>query len=208
MKKPNFSLNFENPENFFTSQWQKEDKSLIYVIYRWIVAIFFTSSVIFCLVSKIKQGHGLHYLIYLTNWNLTLSMIMTYICAWLSTKFYFGSIDLTLMTTQLKLFWMFWTLMIMCSNMVSFLYWTFLYNSQKSAIDLTNILKHATNSIVLNIDWFIVKIPFKIELYAYSLIYGLSFLFFSWIYPFYGGLNEYNLKLNFYTSKFEIFCAF
>jgi hypothetical protein len=132
----------------------------------------------------------LFFFIYLTNWNLTLTMIMTCWSAWLSTKFYLGKINATLMIKKLKLFWVLWVSMTMFANLVCFIHWTFLYNPQIHSIDLANILKHLTNCFLLNIDWFIVKIPIKIEIYAYSLVYGFSFFIFSWMYPFFGGLNE------------------
>lgn len=184
------SLQHENPQDFYISQWQRDNKCLIYVIYRWIIAVFFTMSGIFCLVTDIKRGYLMFFWIYLTNWNLTLTMIMTSISAWISSKYYFGKIDKTSMTFKLKLFWILWASVTTGAILVSFVYWKFIHDPEKYPFDLANILKHIANSLVLNFDLFIVKIPNRLDIYAFTLIYGFIFFIFSWIYPYFGGRNE------------------
>lgn len=186
----NTSFEHDTPRDFFVSQWQTKDKSLCYVIYRWIVAIFFGFSVATSIVFAILRNQAQTYIIYLTNWNLTFTMITTGISAWYATKYFRGKCDIKeKMTRNLKVLWFLSSTTTMFASLVTVIYWTILFKHDK-AIDLNNILIHATNSLVLIIDLCIVKHPGRFGIYLYSLICGLAYLFFSWLYPFLGGLNK------------------
>jgi hypothetical protein len=191
LKKVNLSYEYNKPQDFYVSQWQEKKKCIKYVIYRWIVAVFFVFSFVTSIVTANTCKQLSFYPIYLTNWNLTLTMIMTLWSALNSSMFYMNKIEIkTVMTRYLKLFWFLSSSVQMCAVLTSLIYWTILYNPEKNVVDLNNILVHVTNSLVLVIDLFIIKHPGRFGIYLFSLIYGSTYFFFTWLYPFLGGLNE------------------
>lgn len=110
--------------------------------------------------------------------------------AWFATEYYRGKADLKDgMSMKLKVLWFLATTTTMYSCLVSIIYWTILFKTEK-AIDLNNILIHVTNSLVLIIDLFVVKHPGRFGTYLYSFICGTAYLFFTWLYPALGGLNK------------------
>lgn len=57
----NISFEYDTPRDFLVSQWQAKDKSITYVIYRWIIASFFVFSVATSLVYAILRNTLLFY---------------------------------------------------------------------------------------------------------------------------------------------------
>lgn len=190
-KRLNFSFEHESPEDFVVSQWQNNKKCLLWVIYRWIIASFFVFSVATSITYAILRNQVLVYFIYLTNWNLNFTMVMTCMSAWNSTMFYKDRLDLKQsMTKKLKIFWFLSTTTTMYAIIISVVYWTILYKQEKTSIDFNNVIIHATNSIVLVTDLFVVKNPARFGIYIYPFACGLLYLFFSWLYPFLGGVDK------------------
>lgn len=191
MKKLNTTFNYENPSDFCVSQWQKDKKCKLYVTYRWLVAFFYVFSVTTSIIYTILRNQVLVYFIYLTNWNLNFTMIMTLMSAWFATMYYKDKLDLKQeMPRKFKVMWFLSTTTTMFSIAVTLIYWNLLFKPGKSLVDLNNILIHGTNSIVLVIDLFIVKQPARFGLFLYSFICGILYLFFTWFYPALGGVNK------------------
>lgn len=190
--KFNISFEHESPKDFLVSQWQSKDKCVGYVIYRWIIASFFIFSVATSIIYALLRNQLLVYLIYLTNWNLNFTMVMTCMSAWMATMYYKDKYDIKeKMTRNLKVLWFLSTTTTMFSILVSLIYWSILYKPKgRSVIDLNNVLIHATNSIVLIVDLCVVKHPGRFGLFIYPLSCGFAYLLFSWFYPFLGGINK------------------
>lgn len=188
----NISFEHESPKDFMISQWQSKDKSVCYIIYRWIVALFFIFSVTTSIIYALIRNQLQVYLIYLTNWNLIFTLLSSCMSAWQSTMYYKDKyIIKEKMTRNLKVFWFMSTTTTMYSVLVSLIYWIVLYKPNgRDSIDLNNIVIHATNSSVLLIDLCIVKHPGRFGLFIYPLCCGFAYLFFSWFYPFLGGINK------------------
>jgi len=94
------------------------------------------------------------------------------------------------MTKALKLSWFLSTTSNLYAFLVSVIYWTVLYKTEVNAVDFNNIIVHGTNSLVVLINILVVKQPERFGLFLYPLTNGFAFLFFSWLYPFLGGLNR------------------
>ena len=79
-----------NPvDSVVRSQWQSTSHSMIYLIYRWLVAIFVVAVVIIGLEGHLRRfGFGT-FLIYLTRWGITINMIVGVYGAILVTIWHF-----------------------------------------------------------------------------------------------------------------------
>ncbi|CRL06419.1 CLUMA_CG019547, isoform A [Clunio marinus] len=189
----NFNTSFEHsePGDFLKSQWQKKEKSVVYLIYRWIIAGFYTFSVIASIITSAMRVELPFYLIYLTHWNLIFTMLTMLLHAYLVTLHQTDRLKVgDKMTRDLKLYWFLSTTSNVYAFLVSLIYWNILYKTELNVIDMNNIIVHATNSLVLIIDMAGVKHIGRLGLFVYPLCCGLIFLFFTWLYPFLGGKNR------------------
>ena len=187
----NTSFEYNSPKDFLQSQWQKNEKSAAYVIYRWIVASFYIFSVTVSLIKAGLHDNLPYYLIYLTHWNLVFTTFSMVWSACLATSFYRGRLNVNKrMTKSLKFYWFLSTSSNMYAVMVSLIYWCILYHLEHNVIDLNNVVVHCTNSLVLFINLAVVKQPERFGLFLYPLCCGFIYLFFTWLYPYFGGKNR------------------
>jgi len=68
-QRSKFSLHHDDPGVFCRSQWQKGDRNIIWLLYRWILAAFFAAGVIGSMVETFNGGR---WFIYLTDWGFSL----------------------------------------------------------------------------------------------------------------------------------------
>ncbi|XP_070495846.1 protein rolling stone-like [Chironomus tepperi] len=189
----NLKLSFEtdNPKKFLKSQWQKEDKSTTFVIYRILIAIFFIFSYTNGLVVSATGNQILLSFIYLTRLNMLATAITCTIGAYYAVSFYFEKINpQNRMTLGIKFYWFMYNNIVPFSCAVSLVYWILLYGTDKDdTINLNNVLMHMTNSLVLLIDLIIVHHEHRILHFVYLLVCGTGYLAFTLIYTFLGGVN-------------------
>lgn len=185
------SFEYHSPANFLKSQWQTREKSVVYLVYRWIIAGFYIFSVIVNVATSV-QRQALHvYYIYLTHWNLCFTTVAMVFNACLVTLHHMDRLKVKdRMTRELKIFWFLSTTSNMYAFLVSLIYWALLYKPETSLIDLNNIVIHASNALVILIDLAVVHRPERIGMFIYPLNCGFLFLFFTWLYPFLGGQNR------------------
>lgn len=188
--KINTSFEHDAPEDFLVSQWQRTKRSFVYFAYRWIIACFYILSVVTNLIHAALCSEIQFYYIYLTHWNLVVTMVSTVMQACLVSLHYTGKMKALEMNTALKVQWFLSTSSNMYAFLVTTIYWTVLYRTDINRIDLNNIVVHATNSFVLLINLAIVKAPERFGLFVYPLSCGCVFLFFTWLYPYLGGRNR------------------
>lgn len=63
--------------SFVSSEWQSKMKSVFYLTYRWLFAVFVTSVYIFALYEHIQKPSSIgKFFIYMTRWGLTLNFIV------------------------------------------------------------------------------------------------------------------------------------
>lgn len=184
-------LDHKNPEDFLVSQWQSTPKSCNYVVYRWIIAIFFVLSVFMSTFADFQIGALSTHFIYFTNLNLTLTMLANVMSAVLSTQYYTGTRHFKgKMTSSLKIFWFLSSTTVPSSCLASWTYWTVIHDPEIYRVDLTNILVHVTNSLVLLIDICIVRQPASYSVMICPVTVAVGYLIFTWLYPFLGGVNK------------------
>lgn len=84
-QRSKFSLDFKDPGIFCRSQWQRGDRSIIWIVYRWFLAAFFGTGVIW---SMIKIFNGGRWFIYLTDWGFSLDFFTCTYGAVVATIYY------------------------------------------------------------------------------------------------------------------------
>lgn len=187
----NTSFDYDVPEEFLQSQWQTNNRSFVYLTYRWIIASFFIFSVATNVTNASLRSEIHIYYIYLTHWNLVVTMVSTVWSAYLVSLHYTGRMKVSgKMTKALKIHWFLSTSSNMYAFVVSMIYWGVLFHKEANQIDLNNIIVHGTNFFVLLINLAVVKQPERFGLFVYPLSCGCIFLFFTWLYPFLGGTNR------------------
>lgn len=122
--------------------------------------------------------------IYLTRWNLFATMVVTVMGAYLVSKSDVNEIP----KRVLKFYWFLYNNSVCFACVISFIYWTMLYDGEEKG--LNNYLVHATNSLVLIIDLFVVRHPHRMSHFIYPMACGSLYMFFTIVYPFLGGVDR------------------
>lgn len=76
-------------ESIVRSQWQSRSQNYLYLLYRWIVAIVATASVIVSFVAHTERYSVALFFIYLTHWGILVNMIVAIYGAILVTFWHF-----------------------------------------------------------------------------------------------------------------------
>lgn len=78
-------------DSMVRSQWQSRSTNCIYLLYRWLVAIFFTYVVISSMVT-FAETHGIgFFFIYFTNWGIMINMAVGLMGALIVTIWHFNT---------------------------------------------------------------------------------------------------------------------
>ncbi|XP_033248877.1 protein rolling stone-like isoform X1 [Drosophila miranda] len=73
-QRSKFSLHHDDPGVFCRSQWQHGDRSILWVLYRWLLVAFYATGVIMSFIKVFNEGT---WFIYLTHWGFSLCL---YVC--------------------------------------------------------------------------------------------------------------------------------
>ncbi|KAG5670109.1 hypothetical protein PVAND_000392 [Polypedilum vanderplanki] len=179
----------ENPEVFVMSQWQNKPKSIIYLMYRWVFAIFFIFVLCYSMISSVEDDSINYWFIYLTNIGLLICTIYSVYAAIFVSIVHFGIISLESNSFSYKVFWFLSNISIVLALLISIVYWATLYDWSKGLLTVLDFLIHAMNSVAMLIDLFIVLHPMYFFHVIYSLGVGLLYLIFSIIYYVSGGTD-------------------
>uniref|UniRef100_A0A336N6H0 CSON007609 protein n=1 Tax=Culicoides sonorensis TaxID=179676 RepID=A0A336N6H0_CULSO len=176
-------------------QWQQSSRCFIFLIYRWILACFFIGALIFSLWNHISKFHEISkFFIFLTNLGFILCVFYSLLAA-VVTTWYFQPAQLQNIESMenmpliLRIIWIMHNVSLTFSVVITLVYWTLLYDSDKDQLDAKNILTHVCNSIVMFIDLMIIAHPIYLIHVLYTLLLGIIYAIFSVIYQFSGGLN-------------------
>jgi len=108
-----------------------------------------------------------------------------------------------------RLYWGMHIISLVLSIVITIIYWSILYDGKlflhsgchiidwfafplanESALDATNVLTHAFNSICMFIDLWIVAHPLRLLHIFLPVLFGVVFAIFSYIYHLCGGINK------------------
>ncbi|XP_022915594.1 protein rolling stone-like isoform X2 [Onthophagus taurus] len=193
-----FLMQFHDPQIFFKSQWQKDDRpSLLYILYRWLLTAFLFGTWLLSVIDPKHLDKSIHFrakwMIYLTNWGYSLCFLQSLLCALTLTIWYcqfkrFGGSVWTSATYR-----MYWVMNIIATDVafgITVLYWALLYDETKMEVDAQNIFVHGTNSLVMLIDLFVVAHPLYLVQCYWSVLFGIVYIVFSIIYHLCGGTSR------------------
>ncbi|XP_017033958.1 protein rolling stone [Drosophila kikkawai] len=186
-QRSKFSLYHEDPGVFCRSQWQKGDRNLIWVLYRWFLAAFFAAGVI---GSMMQDFNGGRWFIFLTDWGFTLCLFTCTFGAVIATIYYMNPAYFEPGSRSLKIYWISHYTTSVLSMLITLVFWAALSSTQPEiAGELYNLWCHAFNSICMVFDCFIVAYPARLLHGIYPLSVVLIFLVHSLIYYWAGGTD-------------------
>lgn len=72
------------------SQWQSRSKNNLYLLYRWLVAVFVVFVVVYAFVEHCQKFNVGYFFIYLTHWGIMINMVVGVMGAILVTIWHFN----------------------------------------------------------------------------------------------------------------------
>lgn len=200
-KLKNFSFNYDHVYEFYRSQWQSCERSLLYLLYRWIWSLFFIAVFVTCLVLQFSDGK---YFIFLTNWGIMLCTLTQLIAAILVTRWYFdlGAVrsepsesitQLKKTPTLVKFYWLIYHVTLLLALVITTIYWTFLHGkmNKPQRFPVISFVTHCLNSVFMLVDFFIVAFPVRLLHTVYAMLLPTFFCLFTVVYYFCGGTDEF-----------------
>jgi hypothetical protein len=127
-KISHFSLNFDNPDTFFKSQWQTKQRSVFFLIYRWVLAAFFIGIVSFSWTRNIRNSTLHYWFIYMTSWGILLCAITTATAAVLTTLFHFKRLTISSKSMSYKVYWFLSYVSTVLAFLITIIYWSLLFD--------------------------------------------------------------------------------
>jgi hypothetical protein len=120
-----------NPEVFAMSQWQSKPTSVIYLMYRWLFAVFFVFTLIYSMVSSVTSESFSWWFIYLTNIGLFICTLFSVYAAIFVSLHHFGVTSLEPESFSYKVFWLLSNVSIVLAFLISIVYWATLFDWSK-----------------------------------------------------------------------------
>ncbi|XP_059616897.1 protein rolling stone-like [Phlebotomus argentipes] len=189
-------FNHDPPEDLVRSQWQRRNKSGLYLVYRWLIAALFIAAVAVSMSGNATASDWGFYFIYLTNWGIVACMVTTTMGAILVSLWHFhpqfsARVEVEgVVPTAFKVYWALHNSTLVMSIIITIIYWSILFDAEIHIADATNVMTHATNSVFMFLDILIVAYPVRIYHAVHSLIFGLIYVIFSVIYFAAGGTTK------------------
>ncbi|EDV94060.1 protein rolling stone [Drosophila grimshawi] len=187
----------DTPDDFVKSQWQTCTKSIAYLFYRWLMALFFIGVVIESMWPSADHEYSYWiYFIYMTNWGIWMCMLTNLLGAILVTIWHYHPeyadklLNMRAWTSPFRIYWSMHIITLVLSIVITIIYWSILYNVNESTLDATNVLTHAFNSICMFIDLWIVAHPLRLLHVFLPVLFGITYAIFSYIYYLCGGINK------------------
>ncbi|XP_017860353.1 PREDICTED: protein rolling stone isoform X1 [Drosophila arizonae] len=196
-KRKHCGFDHDTPDDFVKSQWQTCTKSMVYLLYRWFMALFFIAVVIKSMWprSDDESSYWL-YFIYMTNWGIWMCMLTNLLGAVLVTIWHHHPeyadklLNMKAWVSPFRIYWSMHIITLVLSIVITIIYWTVLYDANESNLDATNVLTHAFNSICMFIDLWIVAHPLRLLHVFLPVTFGIIYAIFSYIYHLCGGINK------------------
>lgn len=124
--EPNFSLKHTQPETFVQSQWQSDKKSVKFLIFRWILALYFIATSAFSV--KMHDRGFLHSFVYMTHWGIFLCAITTTYGAVLTTLYFRDAIKMNVSSKLYQIYWLLSNVSTSLAFLITIYYYGMLYD--------------------------------------------------------------------------------
>ncbi|XP_002133333.2 protein rolling stone-like [Drosophila pseudoobscura] len=179
-QRSKFSLHHDDPGVFCRSQWQHGDRSILWVLYRWLLVAFYATGVTMSFIKVFNEGT---WFIYLTHWGFSLCLYVCIYGAVVATIYFIRPAYFAPGSVALKIYWLSHFATVTLSMLITLIYWAALYPSMPEVgADLNNLWEHAFNSIFMVLDCFILAFPAHIMHFIYPFAVIITFGIFSLIY--------------------------
>ncbi|KAK9890314.1 hypothetical protein WA026_010416 [Henosepilachna vigintioctopunctata] len=193
------SLKVDDPEVFVTCQWQRNrnQASIYYLIYRWIISIYFLVTQLFSILEVSDTDPAWYqakYPIYLTNWGYTLCTLQALLAAIMLSfsmlGYKEGEFHLPQVLKIYKIYWLIHVIATPLAFIITIIYWTMIYDAKTAGLEVLNIIVHGTNSIIMFFDFWMVSNPVRLAHILYPVIFSSCYVAFSVIYYLAGGTSR------------------
>lgn len=132
-KLQRIGFHHDEPELFVTTQWTRNvEKSLLFLLYRWVLAAFFIGIVAYSWTKSISGGYFRFWFIYLTNWGILICVTSTTFAAVFTTCYHFNWIKLHSQSASYKLCWFLSNVSTVLAFMITVVYWSILFNGKRN----------------------------------------------------------------------------
>lgn len=141
-KLQRIGFHHDEPELFVTTQWTRNaQKSVLFLIFRWILAGFFIGIVAFSWTKSFNSDTFKFWWIYLTNWGILICMISTTFAAFLTTFYHFSWIKLESQSASYKVYWFLSNVSTVLAFVITIVYWSILFNGERNLTLVLNDCK-------------------------------------------------------------------
>lgn len=142
---------------------------------------YFVSVAVLSIYVSIERKEFFSHFFYLTTWGVWTNLLNSILGALLVLSYHydFSKFD-NHMTWPLKFYWFLTNICIVFALCASISYWILGYDGQQ--MEINNVVKHATNSLILIMDLFIIKHPYRFSHIIYSVFYGICYGLSTFIY--------------------------
>lgn len=142
---------------------------------------YFISVAVLSTYVSIERNELFSHFFYLTTWGVWTNLLNSLLGAYLVIIYHYNLIKFgNRMTWPLKFHWFLSNICIVFAFCASISYWTLGYEGQQ--MEINNVVKHATNSLILIVDLFIIRHPYRFSHIIYSLGYGICYGISTFIY--------------------------
>jgi hypothetical protein len=121
-------LHHDDPEVFYKSQWQSNRKSLIFLIYKWILAAFFIGIVCYSWTKNIINETFAYWFIYMTSWGILLCAVTATFSAILTTLHHIDPVEKNPKSTGYKVYWFLSYVSTVLAFLITIVYWSLLFD--------------------------------------------------------------------------------
>ncbi|XP_043206924.1 protein rolling stone-like [Amphibalanus amphitrite] len=187
-----FGLTHHRPASFGTAQWQKrETVSVPYLLYRLLVFCFFWGFFVALIVTSTPDVRP-YLMIYLTVWTYMTAMLdvalqLAASCT-VAFRHHYG-IKPVCPPLLYKTHWVIVNISHTMEPFVTILYWSTVFPQLSVAVNYTDLHLHLFTTIYAIMDLLIHGSPRRYHHVLYPLSFALTYLFFTIIYYFCGGVG-------------------
>ncbi|XP_054743294.1 protein rolling stone isoform X2 [Anastrepha obliqua] len=198
-----FGFNYNHLDQFYRSQWQSKERSVYFLLYKWIWACFFISVFTASLVLQLSGGK---LFIFLTNWGIILCLLTQISGAVLATRWHFnsgGARSVVIEARTLKeppptpklvqFYWWCHGVGLSLALIITTVYWIFLHGKMNKPMryPVLSFVTHCLNSVFMLVDFFVVAFPVRVLHVIYWMLLPIIYYLFTVVYFIAGGLDEY-----------------
>jgi hypothetical protein len=170
-----------------------------YLAYRYLIFLLWLL-IIMCSIFEIGSVNPLGLLekwpIYLTNWDLVLGLLQSFVACLLVSRrlrrqkqpdydascLHYGKLE--------KFYWFLYVVTSSLALGVTITYWALVHDPAIHHVDALNILIHVANSLLMMLDLFVTSVPFELRCFWWCPLFVCFYLAFSLVYYVAGGLDK------------------